>query len=490
MKRRLEGDDTTSDEAKRPAPTPTTYVAPAFSPKGTAGSSGRVIYVLSHGTSYVEGEVKIPEGVEVNLHTDVDSYTLRSVGLAVLNAGSSIGSHSQYRGSMKRDIHLTKWSDFELIQHLASLSAATDGVVYVVGADVHEVLRKASVKNPVAKEIKSLPDSIGLAKVFALLAGDIAGGAKIHFVACRPEVGRFRDLPTTVSLGHEQTPANEKATLGNVRDLKYAPDDQRYIVLLARRYHKMRTMGVDYATFLSEYEALPQATRAALAGIGLTAAYEWKDASLPEKEWPKKDEPAAFKYGPLWGRLGHPPTTLTEAWLVNGWRNLFWKYMHGPQQIDGVSHCRLMLWIAVKKHFNPTVFPTDTGLTLSAPEVLDSHILDMLTGQGESTGMYPGIDHTALEDSIGRVGRFSAAASLPEGSRERGISMKSFDQDDLDLLAQCGGDITATYHEAQVRNVMTLRQLEVVVDGYMHEWWEHFRIFIYGRWAKEGITPA
>jgi Putative adhesin Stv domain len=93
-------------------------------------------FILGHG-SRVPGREKtfVPTGKSISFYSEVDENTLRSNGLAALNAGD-IPPVETFEGESEVDNYsLSRFEDFAIAQHLASESSLTGGTSYFIGMD-------------------------------------------------------------------------------------------------------------------------------------------------------------------------------------------------------------------------------------------------------------------------------------------------------------------------------------------------------------------
>ncbi len=93
-------------------------------------------FILGHG-SRVPGREKtfVPTGKSISFYSEVDENTLRSNGLAALNAGDIPPVETFDAESEVDNYSLSRFEDFAIAQHMASESSLTGGTSYFIGMD-------------------------------------------------------------------------------------------------------------------------------------------------------------------------------------------------------------------------------------------------------------------------------------------------------------------------------------------------------------------
>jgi Putative adhesin Stv domain len=94
-------------------------------------------FLLSHGTRVGSvGDTFVPPGRTIAFYSEFDENTLRTIGLAALNAGDITPTETFEGGSPVPNYGLPRFSDGEMAEHLASVSSQTNGTLYFTGAEL------------------------------------------------------------------------------------------------------------------------------------------------------------------------------------------------------------------------------------------------------------------------------------------------------------------------------------------------------------------
>ncbi len=93
-------------------------------------------FILGHGAR-IPGREKtfVPTGKSISFYSEVDENTLRSNGLAALNAGDIPPVETFDAESEVDNYSLSRFEDFAIAQHMASESSLTGGTSYFIGMD-------------------------------------------------------------------------------------------------------------------------------------------------------------------------------------------------------------------------------------------------------------------------------------------------------------------------------------------------------------------
>ena len=94
-------------------------------------------YLLSHGAR-VENvdDTFVPEGRSISFYSEFDENTLRSIGLAAVNAGDITPTETFNAGETVSNYVLQRFADDEMAEHLAAASSQTDGALYFTGGEL------------------------------------------------------------------------------------------------------------------------------------------------------------------------------------------------------------------------------------------------------------------------------------------------------------------------------------------------------------------
>lgn len=91
-------------------------------------------FILSHGTRVESIDPTfVPTGRSIAFYSEFDQNTLRTVGLAALNAGDIKPTETFTAGQPVSNYILSNFEDSALAEHLANESSRTDGTPYYVG---------------------------------------------------------------------------------------------------------------------------------------------------------------------------------------------------------------------------------------------------------------------------------------------------------------------------------------------------------------------
>jgi hypothetical protein len=91
-------------------------------------------FILSHGSRVPgNGTTFVPEGKSISFYSEYDQNTLRSIGLAALNAGDIEPVDTFKAGDPIPNYRLSQFEDSAIAQHLAAESSATNAKLYFVG---------------------------------------------------------------------------------------------------------------------------------------------------------------------------------------------------------------------------------------------------------------------------------------------------------------------------------------------------------------------
>jgi hypothetical protein len=150
-------------------------------------------FILSHGERDPgEGDTFVPEGKSISFYSEYDENTLRSIGLAAVNAGDIKPAETFEAGEPLPNYTLSQFEDSAIAQHLAMESSATGGKLYFVGTDLR----------PTPLPLCTTPDACarsrprhaqGCRGAFAQIAED-----EILSVSCRGVTGEDGDNTRTM----------------------------------------------------------------------------------------------------------------------------------------------------------------------------------------------------------------------------------------------------------------------------------------------------
>jgi hypothetical protein len=94
-------------------------------------------FILSHGERVPgRGDTFVPEGKSISFYSEYDENTLRSIGLAAVNAGDIQPAETFESGEDVPNYRLLQFEDSAIAEHLAMESSATGGKLYFVGTDL------------------------------------------------------------------------------------------------------------------------------------------------------------------------------------------------------------------------------------------------------------------------------------------------------------------------------------------------------------------
>jgi hypothetical protein len=96
-------------------------------------------FLLSHGAR-VENvdDTFVPQGRSISFYSEFDENTLRTIGLAAVNAGDIIPTETFQGGETVSNYVLLRFDDGEMAEHLAAESSQTGGKLYFTGAELPE----------------------------------------------------------------------------------------------------------------------------------------------------------------------------------------------------------------------------------------------------------------------------------------------------------------------------------------------------------------
>jgi hypothetical protein len=143
-------------------------------------------FLLCHG-SRVDGRdyTFVPEGRTISFYSEFDENTLRSTGLAALNAGDITPNETYEAGDPIPNYSLSRFNDSEMAQHLAVESSLTDGTLYFLGQDPFTSERSALCTTPQACAATAPHHAQGCRGVFNLITEE-----DIYSVSCRGVSGQ------------------------------------------------------------------------------------------------------------------------------------------------------------------------------------------------------------------------------------------------------------------------------------------------------------
>ncbi len=94
-------------------------------------------FILSHGARVSDyPETFVPQGKTISFYSEYDQNTLRSIGLAALNAGDVQPTQTYTAGQTIPNYLLSRFEDEAIAQHLASHSSATNAALYFAGMEL------------------------------------------------------------------------------------------------------------------------------------------------------------------------------------------------------------------------------------------------------------------------------------------------------------------------------------------------------------------
>ena len=138
-------------------------------------------FLLCHG-SRIDGRdaTFVPEGRTISFYSEFDENTLRTHGLAALNAGDIAPNETYQGGTQIPNYSLSRFSDAEMAQHLAVESSLTDGTLYFLGDAPFANERTALCTTPVACQASYPQHAPGCQGVFNVITEE-----DIYSVSCR-----------------------------------------------------------------------------------------------------------------------------------------------------------------------------------------------------------------------------------------------------------------------------------------------------------------
>jgi hypothetical protein len=161
-------------------------------------------FLLSHGARVPgSGNTFVPEGKSISFYSEYDENTLRSIGLAAVNAGDVTPVDTFTGPAEIPNYLLAKFEDNAIAQHLAAESSQTGGRMYFVGSDLPSPTRLCTSPSTCATTHPHHAQSCN--GIFNKIAEE-----EIFSVSCRGVLGETGESTRTMEGDTEFVDENKK----------------------------------------------------------------------------------------------------------------------------------------------------------------------------------------------------------------------------------------------------------------------------------------
>jgi hypothetical protein len=245
-------------------------------------------FLLSHGARQPSaGNTFVPAGKSISFYSEYDENTLRSIGLAAVNAGD-VTPIDTFTGPITIPNYLlVKFEDNAIAQHLAAESSQTGGRLYFVGSDLDSPTKLCT--SPDACEDTYPQHAKSCGGVFTQIAE-----SEILSVSCRGVLGQKGESTREMEGSTEFVDENKQEGL---RIFNWAKTDPAAAmeywesltditrVMIGSNYVPLRTFAENY--FKAGGKSTPAAileARRYLEASGEEAFFDWS------KQWDQKQK--------------------------------------------------------------------------------------------------------------------------------------------------------------------------------------------------------
>ncbi|MGP3683231.1 putative adhesin [Streptomyces sp. IBSNAI002] len=477
----------------------------------------KTIFVMAHGIDKNSQGVDVPDGWQVRLYVDENTYELRPNSVAVLNSGGSVGFRAAFgeghQAKQVPNLTLQPHDHEAMITYLtgeSSLSKSAEKfVVCGTKVDVPSPLRPVRTDN-----------DLTLHDLMERLQGELFGpddedrDVVLHLLCCRPKLRqRAKDQ---IALGTEESrDYDERITNAFV----IPEDDTRHFPSLKRKKDELIARSrTDLHGAMSELEGNSRPLKGAMRDMNMELRWPWHVAQADS--WRREVDlqgefRAASNFFPkaaVFGSLGDPPQSLGEAWAESpdtyAWRHAFHFYLSGPAQAGGEMLARLTLWNKIGQYMGATTaFLDESGHEHIGQKVLDTEVLE--SAAYGTAGANPGIADPGLlcmlETCIGQTSRLDMAA---RGDVQLGQFISSMTIDEAALLGldhrqhECltAGDKKSQEHALAAEHVRSgladalakaeyakndsIAKIGEHVYPGLEKYWQEFCAFLKTRWQE------
>ncbi|MGP3691362.1 hypothetical protein ACTVZO_43130 [Streptomyces sp. IBSNAI002] len=477
----------------------------------------KTVFVMAHGIDKNAQGVDVPDGWQVRLYVDENTYELRPNSVAVLNSGGTVGFRAGFGEG-----HRTKQIPNLTLQphdHEAMITYLTGDSSLSMSA-VKFIVCRTNVDVPSPLLPVHTDSSLTLQDLMGRLQGELFGpddddrDVVLHLLCCRPKL--YRRAKDQIALGDEESrDYDERITNAFV----IPEDDTRHFPSLKRKKDELIARSrTDLHGAMSELEGNSQPLKGAMREMNMELRSPWNVAQA--ETWRREDDLQAdfraasnfFPKAAVFGRLGEPPLSLGEAWAdspdTHAWRHAFHFYLSGPAQAGGETLARLTLWNKIGLYMGATtVFLDEAGHEHAAQKVLDTEVLE--SAAYGTAGASPGIADPALlctlETCIGQTSRLDMAS---RGDAQLGQFISSMTIDEAALLGLDHGQHTllttgdrksqeyasavdrvrpgiadALIKAEYAKNEAIVKISEHVYPG-LEKYWQEFCTFLRTRWQE------